>query len=137
MTSSPSGTQAFVLRELVDRSPVDFAGRDPRSAGPVREMTSRIIKGAYRKSCVPLGNEFVCKLLDHRSQSPRTHMRPTRWQGCALVRHDCPPWVGVKAPKESRKLCRALRLVSDGEIPGLQRSVRPHPKRLRIIADST
>src|ERR1700689_4772305 len=137
MTSSPSGTQAFVLREPVNRSVIDFAWRDPRSAGPVREMTSQIIKGAYRKSCVPQGNELVCKLLDHRSQSPRTHVWPTRWQGCALVWHDCPPWVGMEAPKESPKLCRALRLVSDGKIPGLQRSVRLHPKRLRIIADST
>src|ERR1700722_2850595 len=97
-----------------------LAWRDPGSASPVCEMTSRIIKAAYRKSCVPQGNQFVCKLLDHRSQSPRIHMRPTRWQRCALVRHDCPPWVGVEAPKENPKLCRALRLVSDGEIPGLQ-----------------
>src|SRR5450755_4484291 len=111
MTSSPSRAQAFVLRKLVDRSAINFVWRDPGSASPVCEMASRIIKGAYRKSCVPQGNEVVRKLPNHRPQSPRIHMRPARWQGCALVRHDCPPQVGMEAPKESPKLCRVLRLV--------------------------
>jgi hypothetical protein len=66
----------LVLCELLDRSIIKIAWRNPGAANPVGEMTSRVRKTAYRKSSVAQNHEVVRKLFDHGCQSPRIQMRP-------------------------------------------------------------
>ena len=64
-----------MLRELLDCSIINITKHDPGPINPFREVTSRVGKPTDRKSGMAQDSEIVGKLLDHRPQSPRVHMR--------------------------------------------------------------